>query len=66
MAPFEATFIPKSRETMYRNTVHGPVDGEIDMTWTLHLELVDRAGAPDPGEAGSSAAVDIACNNAGV
>lgn len=65
MDTLAATFIPKYRETDYRIKVHGPVDGVIDITWTLQLELVDPAGARAPGEPGSAAAVDLNCNNAG-
>ena len=35
------------------------------MTWTLKLELVDKAGTPDPATPGSGAAVDVGCANDG-
>jgi len=63
-----ATFIPAKRETQYsvsRYHVNGKPT-EVTVTWTLHLQLVDKAGAPDPGTPGSGAAVDLGCTNAGV
>jgi hypothetical protein len=73
IGPITATFIPALRQTDYDVKVFGPAaDGHyeragyrIKVAWTLHLELVDPAGAPASGEAGSGAAVDIGCNNAG-
>jgi hypothetical protein len=38
----------------------------VTVTWTLKLELVDKAGAPDPATPGSGAAVDLGRTNAGV
>jgi hypothetical protein len=51
--------------TGYTFNWHGGV-GQLQEKWTLHLELVDPAGAPDPGEPGATAAVNLGCNNAGV
>jgi hypothetical protein len=66
--PIYAVFIPAKRETKYIvNRYH--VNGKpttVTVTWTLHLQLVDKAGAPDPGTPGSGAGVDLACTNAGV
>ena len=66
--PIEATFIPAARETRYhvfRYHVNGKPTA-VTVTWTLHLQLVEKAGAPDPGTPGSGAAVDLGCTNAGV
>lgn len=65
MDPITATFNPEYRETRYRSVLHGSPGDPIHLTWTLHLELVDPAGTPAPGEPGSAAAVDPGCNNAG-
>ena len=66
--PIGATFVPAARETRYyvsRYHVNGKPTA-VTVTWTLHLQLVDKAGAPDPGTPGSGAAVDLGCTNAGV
>lgn len=66
--PIAATFVPAKRETVYfvrRYHVNGKPT-EVTVTWTLHLQLVDKAGATDPGTPGSGAAVDLGCTNAGV
>jgi hypothetical protein len=64
----EAEFLPQTFQTEYteivRNIGPGPSDGHI--SWSLKLQLVDRAGAPDPTNPGSGAAVDLGCNNHGV
>jgi hypothetical protein len=68
IGPIQATFDPLRRETGYavsRYTVKGRTT-VLHVTWTLHLELVDKAGAPDPGTPGSGAAVDLGCTNDGV
>ena len=65
MVPMTATFIPRLRQTDYNARLSVPTNGEVDITWTLHLELVDPAGTASPGEPGSMAAVDLGCNNAG-
>ena len=64
----QAVFLPKERETQYY-VYRYHVDGKptpVTVTWTLHLQLVDKAGAPDPGTPGSGAGVDLGCTNAGV
>ena len=64
----EATFNPAGRETRYRVSryhLNGKPEA-VTVTWTLKLELVDKAGAPDPATPGSGAAVDLGCTNAGV
>jgi hypothetical protein len=38
----------------------------MTVTWTLHLQLVDPAGKPDPAQPGATAAVDLGCTNNGV
>ena len=65
MEPIEATFIPTYRYTRY-GAIWDKQAGYVKATWTLHLELVDPAGAPAPAEPGSKAAVDAGCDNAGV
>jgi hypothetical protein len=64
----EATFDPANRLTRYRVSrfhLNGKAE-PVTVTWTLTLELVDKAGAPDPATPGSGAAVDLGCTNAGV
>ena len=64
----DATFNPAGRLTRYtvsRFHLNGKPE-QVTVTWTLKLELVDKAGAPDPATPGSGAAVDLGCTNAGV
>lgn len=64
----KAVFIPAMRATRYtvsRFHLNGKAE-TVTVTWKLTLELVDKAGAPDPGTPGSGAAVDLGCTNAGV
>src|SRR5579872_2460194 len=69
--PITAVFVPALRETQYSFRLS---NYDLSLTyaeptsveWSLHLELVDKAGAPDPGSPGSGAAVDYGCNNAGI
>jgi hypothetical protein len=68
IGPIVATFIPAKRETRYsvsRFHLNGKPE-TVTVTWTLKLELVDKAGTPDPATPGSAAAVDLGCTNAGV
>jgi hypothetical protein len=68
IGPIVATFIPKAFETRYsvsRYHLNGKPE-TVTVTWTLHLKLVDKAGAPDAGTPGSGAAVDLGCTNNGV
>jgi hypothetical protein len=68
IGPIVATFIPNARETRYsvsRYHLNGKPE-TVTVTWALHLELVDKAGAPEAGTPGSGAAVDLGCTNAGV
>lgn len=63
-----ARFFPAVRETRYGlhvTRLNGNTE-PLHMTWTLTLELVDKAGAPNPGTVGSGAAVDLGCTNANV
>jgi len=64
----EATFDPANRLTRYKvSRFHLSGKAEpVTVTWKLTLELVDKAGAPDPSTPGSGAAVDLGCTNAGV
>jgi hypothetical protein len=68
IGPIVATFIPSTRDTRYsvsRYHLNGKPE-TVTVTWTLKLELVDKAGAPDAGTPGSGAAVDLGCTNNGV
>ena len=68
IGPIDADFVPAKRETQYyvsRYHLNGKPE-PVTVTWTLKLELVDKAGAPDPATPGSGAAVDLGCTNAGV
>ena len=61
-----ADFLARERATLYRVhwvPLHGSKVPEVTETWTLTLKLVDPAGAADPGEPGSAAAVDLGCTN---
>lgn len=63
--PIAAVFIPAKRETEYKARWYDAV-GRVTITWELHLELVDPQGTKDPATPDSAAAVDLACDNAGV
>lgn len=68
IGPITAVFIPAMRATRYtvsRFHLNGKAES-VTVSWKLTLELVDKAGAPDPGTPGSGAAVDLGCTNAGV
>jgi hypothetical protein len=68
IGPIDAEFIAAKRETQYyvsRYHLNGKPE-TVTVTWTLKLELVDKAGASDPATPGSGAAVDLGCTNAGV
>jgi hypothetical protein len=72
ITPITGVFHPSLFETTYHTliTFNEPLLGEatddVRVEWTLKLELVDKAGAPDPTTLGSGAAVDIGCTNHGV
>jgi hypothetical protein len=64
-------FIPAARETPYffslvQRDLSGTFREPTSVEWTRQLELVDKAGPPNPGTPGSKAAVDSGCTNAGV
>ena len=65
--PIHAVFVPTLFETVYDVSYYfdGPKAPVVKVTWNIRLELVDKAGAPDPSTPGSSAAVDLGCTNAG-
>lgn len=68
IGPISAVFDPAARATSYhvlRFAFKGK-RSDVTLTWTIHLQLVDKAGAPEPGTPGSRAAVDLGCTNAGV
>ena len=68
--PIRASFEPPIFSTYYTVFIRdsAPVrDEEVTITWTLKLELVDKAGTPSPEAGpGSGAAVDVGCTNNGV
>lgn len=66
MGPIKATFAPSEFATHYE--VENVVDlaGTPTYAWTLKLQLVDPAGAANPSEPGSAAAVDAKCDSRGV
>jgi hypothetical protein len=66
--PVDASFDPRAFATEYAVYVNVPPGYKNRLTdsWTLTLELIDRAGAPDPALPGTGAAVDLGCRNAGV
>ena len=45
------------------SNAYGVPKAGVTFRWSYKLELVDKAGAPNPGVAGSGAAVDIGCTN---
>ena len=68
IGPIDAAFDPACyctdyQVTVFVTTVSAP--GSWNVTWTLQLMLVDRAGMPDPSVPGSGAAVDPGCDNKG-
>lgn len=67
--PIDAEFVQTEFATHYTVTMTPDTTTapkSLIVTWTLALQLVDPAGAPDPTTPGSGAAVDTACTNAGV
>ena len=72
ITPIEATFYQDSFLTDYETTITGDpsaVAAHIKIVWSLKLELVDKAGTPDPEMTAtgmsSGAAVDPGCTNHG-
>lgn len=67
ITPIHAAFIPADLMTQYsiQRTHHGP-PRPVTVSWSLTLELVDKAGVKSPGAPDSGAAVDLGCTNAGV
>jgi hypothetical protein len=65
--PIEGTFTQSTFSTTYTAAMleNGAGDGRLTIEWTITLELVDKAGSPDPTSFGSRAAVDIGCTNNG-
>jgi hypothetical protein len=69
ISPIKAEFEQPYFRTLYETTVKGHssvVGAEIKIVWSLKLELVDKAGAPDPETVPSGAAVDLGCTNHGL
>jgi hypothetical protein len=65
----QATFSTQYTVAITGNTqgsTMAPLPGAMTVSWRLQLQLVDAAGAPNPTNPGSGAAVDIGCTNAGV
>jgi len=58
IGPIDALFNPAARQTLYtvsRFHLNGKPE-PVTVTWTLKLELIDKAGAPEPTTPGSGAA----------
>jgi hypothetical protein len=64
ITPITAVFVPAELATKYTVATTGTAPADATYTWTLHLTLVDPAGAPAPGLPDSGAAVDPTCDNA--
>ncbi len=60
-----ATFQQAEFATHYTAQASDRAKKALTFTWTLKLQLVDKAGANNPGIPGSKAAVDGKCNNGG-
>jgi hypothetical protein len=63
MAPIEAKFVDAEFATHYTVEAQDLDSKPIRYRWSLELELVDPAGAKNPGVADSAAAIDLACDN---
>ena len=76
ITPITGEFDQEFYETTYHTLIslNGPLTGkardDVKIEWTLKLELVDKAGAPDPEmtamRMASGAEVDLGCTNGGV
>ena len=74
IAPVSANFDQATFSTQFTAAISGNTQGgttlalpkAMTVSWSLKLQLVDPAGAPNPTNPGSGAAVDIGCINAGV
>ncbi len=60
-----ATFVAAQFATHYDVSALDLARRPLTYHWTLHLQLVDKPAAANPGEPGSGAAVDPGCNNDG-
>ena len=69
LQPIQATFEQAVFGTHYDAVLDTPdltsLGSPVTFSWTIQLTLVDSAGAPNPTNPGSGAAVDSACTNAG-
>lgn len=69
LQPIKATFEQAVFGTHYDAVLDAPdltaLGSPVTFSWTIQLALVDSAGAPNPSNPGSGAAVDSACTNAG-
>ena len=66
MGPISANFIQLQFATFYSVNPKEVAALPLKYAWKLSLQLVDPAGAPNPGEPGSGAGVDTGCTNNGV
>jgi hypothetical protein len=65
MSPITATFVDTEFATHYTVDAFDLDSKKLTYRWTLELELIDKAGAPNPSLPGSGAAVDLGCDNHG-
>jgi hypothetical protein len=69
VAPISAVFDQAVFGTHYASALTAPsvsaLGSPVTFSWTIQLTLVDPAGAPNPTNPGSAAAVDPGCDNAG-
>ena len=69
VAPISAVFEQAVFGTHYTSALTAPsvsaLGSPVTFSWTIQLTLVDSAGAPNPTNPGSAAAVDPGCDNAG-
>jgi hypothetical protein len=65
MSAIQATFVETEFATHYTVDAFDLNPKKLTYRWTLELELIDKAGAPNPGLPGSGAAVDLGCDNHG-
>jgi hypothetical protein len=72
LSPIEGYFLQNLYETTYHERIKfaTPTKATVKVVWTLKLELVDKAGTPDPemtaSGMASGAAVDVGCSNHGI
>jgi hypothetical protein len=68
ITPIHAEFYQKQFDTEFETHAElatGEKTAHLQFVWSLKLELVDKAAAPDSQMPGSGATVDLGCNNDG-